>query len=105
MDKDNRLGLGRKLMILGKRSLLYMLLYISHILLHLLFRNIVRFEIKKTDQYPSLAILYEPCHLLVAVVADDDDHRMGSLVGKSFQIELVPVGGKGGIGECSVESL
>ena len=44
---------------------------------------------------PSLAILYEPSHLLVVVVADDVDFQMEILAGKSCQIELRLVVGRG----------
>jgi hypothetical protein len=47
---------------------------------------------------PSLAILYEPSHHLVVVVADDVDFQMGILVGRNCQIELRLVVGRGGIG-------
>lgn len=47
---------------------------------------------------PSLAILYEPFHHLVVVVADDVDFQMGTLVGRNSQTELRLVGGRGGIG-------
>lgn len=47
---------------------------------------------------PSLAILYVPYHLLVVVVADDVDFQMEILAGKSCQIELRLVVGRGGIG-------
>jgi hypothetical protein len=51
---------------------------------------------------PSLAILYEPSHHLVVVVADDAGFQMGIPVGRSSRIELRLVVGRGGIGRCGV---
>jgi hypothetical protein len=47
---------------------------------------------------PSLAILYEPSHHLVLVVADDAGFQMGIPVERNCQIELRLVVGRGGIG-------
>jgi hypothetical protein len=51
---------------------------------------------------PSLAILYEPSHHLVVVVADDAGFRMGNLAGRNCQIELRLVVGRGGEWRCGV---
>jgi hypothetical protein len=83
MDKDNRLGLEHKLMILD----IHIPLYTS------LSRQPVSLPCNTyhegTYQYPSLANLYVHDLLDPAVVVDDDDvRRMGILVGRNPQIEL-----------------
>ena len=97
MDKDSLRELGHKLVILDRRNPLYTLLSISP---HPSLPDFHAPESGRegmTYQYPSLAILYEPSHHLVVVVADDAGFRMGILVGRNSQIELGLVGGRGGV--------
>jgi hypothetical protein len=90
-----------KLEILGRHNPLYTLLFISS---HLL-SPVVDTEEKEdgivTYQNPSLAILYEPSHHLVVVVADDVDFQMGILAGRNCQIALGLVVGRGEVGRCA----
>ena len=89
--------LERKLKILGRHNLLYTLLFVSHISSLTTDHAEVNQGVVVLMTYlnPSLAILYEPSHLLVVVVADDVDFRMEILAGKSCQIELRLVVGRG----------
>jgi hypothetical protein len=93
-------------MILGRRNPLYTLLFISpHLFSNIVNPNAHWSQIRGngtiTYPNPSLAILYEPYHHLVVVVADDVDFQMGTPAGRNSQIAPRLAGGIGGVGRCS----